>query len=137
MKKLTKLFAVLTCAALAFSFWSCDNGNEVETYTVTYEDGVDNAEITVPLDTNQYYEGDEVTVKFTGIGERPSYIFAGWSNGTTTFTSNGTNKFTMGNSNVTLTAKWYIGTKTPDVAKAVGDIVFNDGSAMPYATFTS
>lgn len=110
---------------------------ELPKYTVTYSDGVDNAEITVPLDTNQYYEGDEVTVKFTGIGERSSYIFAGWSNGTTTFTSNGTNKFTMGNSNVTLTAKWYMGTKTPDVAKAVGDIVFNDGSAMPYSDFAS
>ena len=49
MKKITKVFAVLTCAALAFSFWSCDNGNKVETYTVTYEDGVDDAEIAVPI----------------------------------------------------------------------------------------
>ena len=30
MKKITKVFAVLTCAALAFSFWSCDQGNKVE-----------------------------------------------------------------------------------------------------------
>lgn len=29
----------------------------------------------------------------------------------------------------------YIGTKAPSEAKEVGDIVFNDGSAMPYATF--
>ncbi len=29
-------------------------------------------------------------------------------------------------------AATYIGTKTPEEAKAVGDIVFNDGSAIPY-----
>ncbi|MBO4859866.1 MAG: leucine-rich repeat protein [Treponema sp.] len=29
----------------------------------------------------------------------------------------------------------YLGTKFPSVAKAVGDIVFNDGSAMPYSEF--
>lgn len=31
----------------------------------------------------------------------------------------------------------YIGTKAPNVAKEVGDIVFNDGSTMPYAAFTA
>ncbi len=31
----------------------------------------------------------------------------------------------------------YIGTKAPTVAKEVGDIVFNDGSAMPYADFAA
>ncbi len=31
----------------------------------------------------------------------------------------------------------YIGTKAPSEAKEVGDIVFNDGSAMPYATFAA
>ena len=31
----------------------------------------------------------------------------------------------------------YIGTKAPNVAKEVGDIVFNDGSAMPYTAFTA
>lgn len=30
----------------------------------------------------------------------------------------------------------YIGTKRPSEAKAVGDIVFNDGSATPYTAFT-
>lgn len=30
----------------------------------------------------------------------------------------------------------YVGTKAPDDTKAVGDIVFNDGSAMAYADFT-
>ena len=46
----------------------------------------------------------------------------------------------MGDENVTLTAQWnenaptYIGTKAPTAAKAVGDIVFNDGSATPYSS---
>lgn len=31
----------------------------------------------------------------------------------------------------------YIGTKAPTEAKSVGDIVFNDGSAMPYSTFAN
>ena len=70
MKKITKVFVVLTCAALAFSFWSCDNGNKVETYTVTYEDGVDDAEIAVPSDSTKYITGDTVTVKFEDIGSR-------------------------------------------------------------------
>ena len=31
----------------------------------------------------------------------------------------------------------FIGTKAPEVAKEVGDIVFNDGSAMPYKSFSA
>ncbi len=112
------------------------------TYTVTYVDGVNDAEITVPSDTNQYHTGDTVTVSFTGIGSRTNYTFSGWSDGTTTYTSSDTTSFTMGTTNVTLTAQWqwnysYIGTKASSEAKEVGDIVFNDGSAMPYTTFNT
>ena len=112
------------------------------TYTVTYVDGVNDAVITVPSDTTQYHTGDTVTVSFTGIGSRTNYTFSGWSDGTTTYTSSGTTSFTMGTTNVTLTAQWqwnysYIGTKASSEAKEVGDIVFNDGSAMPYTTFNT
>ena len=112
------------------------------TYTVTYVDGVDGAEIAVPSDTNRYKAGDSVTVKFTDSGNREYYTFAGWSDGSTTYTSSGTTTFTMGNANVTLTAQWqwnnsFIGTKASTAAKEVGDIVFNDGSAMPYTTFAT
>lgn len=31
----------------------------------------------------------------------------------------------------------YVGTKEPDATKAVGDIIFNDGSAMPYSEYTA
>ncbi len=119
---------------MIFSFVACGD-TPAPTYTVTYVDGINDAEITVPSDTNQYHAGDTVTVKFTGIGNRTNYTFSGWSDGTTTYTSSGTTSFAMGTANVTLTAQWqwnYIGTKAPSVAKEVGDIVFSDGSATPY-----
>ena len=109
------------------------------TYTVTYADGVDGEEITVPTDSAKYKAGDTVTVKFDGIGTRSCYEFAGWSDGTSTYTSNGTKTFTMGTANVTLTAQWKV-TRALAVGKIgvyekpyfVGDIVFTDGSATPY-----
>ena len=126
---------------MIFSFVACGD-TPAPTYTVTYVDGINDAEITVPSDTNQYHAGDTVTVKFTGIGSRTNYTFSGWSDGTTTYTSSGTTSFAMGTANVTLTAQWqwnysYIGTKASSVAKEVGDIVFNDGSVMPYTTFNT
>ncbi len=107
----------------------------IPTYTVTYLDGVDSAEIAVPSDTATYHTGDTVTVSFGGIGTRSGYFFAGWSDGTTTYATGGTTTFSMGSANVTLTAQWlaYIGTKGPNEAKSVGDIVFKDGTATPYS----
>lgn len=110
------------------------------THTVTYEDGVEGSSIAVPSDTTRYRYGAQVTVIFTEIGERSGFAFAGWKNGDVTYTSDGTNSLTMGDENVTLTAQWnenapaYIGSKAPTAAKAVGDIVFNDGSATPYSS---
>lgn len=55
-------------------------------------------------------------------------VFLGWYNGETLFDFN-----TPITEPVTLTAHWeHYGTKAPDVAKEVGDIVFKDGSATPY-----
>ena len=110
-------------------------------YTVTYADGVSDTEITMPVDSAKYKAGDTVTVKFDGIGTRAGYEFAGWSDGTTTYTINGTKTLTMGTVTVTLTAQWEA-TRNPAVGKigmyekpyAVGDIVFSDGSATPYAS---
>lgn len=39
---------------------------------------------------------------------------------------------TFGANDAVFTAVWYFGTKVPTEAKAVGDIVFKDGSATPY-----
>ena len=40
-------------------------------------------------------------------------------------------------SDLSLKVKWYVGTKKPNEAKEVGDIVFNDGSSMAYNMFSS
>ena len=77
-------------------------------YTVTYTDGVSSAAISVPTDSATYHKGETVTVMFNGIGTRDSYTFAGWSDGSTTYTSDGTKTFTMGTANVTLTAQWTV-----------------------------
>lgn len=162
MKKFTGFAAALICAAMSFSLLGCENpassssdpepasqnGNSTPaattpapaTYTVTYADGIDELEISVPSDTAQHTSGSTVTVNFT-VGNRVGYTFTGWSDGTNTYTSNGTSSFTI-SSNVTLTAQWqwansYIGTKAPSEAKEVGDIVFNDNSAMSYSDFST
>ena len=110
-------------------------GGPIATYTVTYDDGVSDADISVPSDTTRYKTGDTVTVKFDGIGTRAGgYTFKGWKKGSETYTSTGTKTFTMGSENVTLTAQWkspWIGSKAPTETKVVGDIVFTDGSATP------
>ncbi len=64
-----------------------------------------------------------------GVGGRVGYgLFLGWYNGDTLFDFD-----TPITEPVTLTAHWeHYGTKAPDVAKEVGDIVFKDGSATPY-----
>ena len=152
MKKFKGLFSVLLLIA-AISFIACsspssssetdDTESVPETYTVTYLDGVNILEIAVPSDSTQYNAGDTVTVKFSDVGDRDYYTFAGWTDGTTSYTSGGTTTFTI-NSNVTLIAQWtctwpysYEGTKASTAAKEVGDIVFNDGSAMPYTIFST
>lgn len=83
------------------------------TYTVTYDDGVTSETITVPSSETVRY-GANVDVDFTTSVTRPGYTFAGWSDGTTTYTSGagGTTSFTMGTLNVTLTAQWTANTNT-------------------------
>lgn len=49
--------------------------------------------------------------------------------------SNSDNSSEAGNNDGNNTTSAYIGTKAPTEAKAVGDIVFKDGSAMPYTDF--
>ena len=53
---------------------------------------------------------------------------------TSSFVVGGKYAFTMPEKAVSAYAsfQYFLGTKTPDEAKAVGDIVFNDGSATPY-----
>ena len=107
MKKFASFAAILMCAAMTFSFIGCDNPVAEETgYKVTYSDGVADAEIAVPVDSNEYYTDDTVKIIFKGIGENSGYSFAGWSDGKTIYTQKGKNSFKMGSENVTLTAQW-------------------------------
>lgn len=75
------------------------------TYTVTYEDGVEDSVITVPnVSTHRY--GETVNLVFSGIGTNEGYSFIGWTDGTTIYKSDETTTFIMGTDNITLIAKW-------------------------------
>ena len=75
-------------------------------YSVTYDDGVEGENISVPAKKTYKY-GATVDVNFTGIGSRSGYTFKGWKNGANYFyTSDGTTSFEMGDEDVTLTAQW-------------------------------
>ncbi len=81
--------------------------------------------------------GVEVTVTANAAPENK--VFAKWtSEGGATFADEKSSEttFTMPAGNVSITATYkdpWIGTKAPDEPKAVGDIVFYDGSATPYS----
>ncbi len=120
-----------------------DTSIPAQTFTVNYNDGCPNTEIAVPVDTTEYHYGDTVTVKFSDIGSRTGYTFAGWEGTVGNFTNNGTTTFTI-EGDTGLTAKWEwaysskgTGTKAPNEEKSVGDIVFRDGSSMPYSFYTT
>lgn len=86
--------------------------------------------------------GETVTLTVTDTTEDNDYNITTFTmNGTTlpALSSNKTVTFTMPAANVTIATTFvgrYVGSKRPSRAKEVGDIVFNDGSSMPYSTFT-
>ena len=104
---------------------------------------------TVTFNTNGGSSVEKQTVKEGEKASKPAdptkandedykYAFAGWFKDSAL-----TSAFDFENAitaDITLYAKWngtaiiYIGTKKPSVAKEVGDIVFNDGSATPYSS---
>ena len=106
------------------------------TYSVTITDCVNGS---VTANKTSAIAGATITLTATADDgyELDSYSVTDSSANAITVT-NGT--FNMPKSNVTVSAAFkvaYIGTKAPTVAKEVGDIVFNDGSAMPYTAFTA
>lgn len=71
-------------------------------YTVTYSEGLGSG--TPPTDADTYRTGDGFEL-LSGIGiERSNFAFNGWSDGTTTYQP--TEIYTVGTSNLTLTAQW-------------------------------
>ncbi|MCR4631697.1 MAG: DUF1566 domain-containing protein [Treponema sp.] len=115
------------------------------TYTVTIAENIENGTVTANK-TSGIKAGETITLTITpAITDEDDYELDELSvkNGETAVTINN-NAFTMPAGNVTVTATFkkivYIGSKKPSIAKEVGDIVFNDGSAMPYTkglTFTN
>ena len=109
------------------------------TYTVTINPS-ENGTVTASK-TSDIAEGETITLTITPTNtEDDDYKLDTLSvkNGDTDISVTN-NTFTMPAANVTVSATFtiinYIGTKKPKENKAVGDIVFNDGSAMPFAAY--
>ncbi len=79
-------------------------------------------------ETQEVLFGTRAT-KPTAAPTKNGFVFLGWQKDGSYFNFN-----TYVEGNITLTAVWseHYGTKAPNVAKEVGDIVFKDGSATPY-----
>ena len=82
-----------------------------DVHSVTYAGGGASGEtISVPASLSNIRYGANVDVDLTTSVTRTGYTFAGWSDGTTTFSNaaGGTTSFTMDTSDVTLTAQWTV-----------------------------
>ncbi|MBQ9207295.1 MAG: InlB B-repeat-containing protein [Treponema sp.] len=122
-----------TQATIAASGTTVEIKYDRDTYTVTFDadGGSEVTAQTVRYGATATKPENDPTKEATATA---SYTFAGWYNGDTEF-----DFATPITDDITLKAKWtetavltYIGTKAPSEAKAVGDIVFSDGSATPY-----
>ena len=141
MKLFSKFSVLLLGAVLLFGFVSCQHeisSAEPTLYSVTVSSSIEHGKVTVDKTSAEAGATIKLTVAADEGYKLDSYSVTDSSANAITVT-NGT--FTMPASNVTVSAAFkvviYIGTKKPTVAKAVGDIVFNDGSAMPYTAFTA
>lgn len=141
-----KLFIGLFAALLATGIIGCSNASSSDssttsTYTVTIN-ASENGTVTASK-TSAIAAGETITLTVTPADPDDgdcTFVSLSVKNGDTDITVTN-NTFTMPAANVTVSAtftkKTYIGSKKPSRAKAVGDIVFNDGSAMPYTTYTT
>ena len=79
-----------------------------KTFTISYEDGIEGEEITVPSDTTQYRYGANVVINYTDIAARTGYTFQGWKDKANDilYKSDEIKKITIGESNITLYAQW-------------------------------
>ena len=89
-----------------------------ETYTVSYTDGVDNEEITVPSSQTKTY--NQTLTLSTDIPTRTGYTFAGWRSASGTVYPAG-GEYTA-NAAVVLTAQWIINTYTVTYWRDGGNI---------------
>ncbi len=127
MKKFMMFLFGICLIMTLFSCAESENGNNdggiVTTYTVIY-DGNGATEGSVPVDTNNYEEGDGVVVLGnTGILILDGYTFLGWN---TVDDGSGIDYpeddiFIMGGTNVILYAIWILNTPQTDAEAVVTD----------------
>lgn len=79
-----------------YALWTAIN------YTVTYS--LNGGSGTAPTETTKTI-GQTFSVASIGSSSKSGYTFGGWSDGTSTYQA-GTNNYTVGSSNVVLTAQW-------------------------------
>lgn len=82
MKRFTGFAAFLIITAMGSIFCGCQFIPMLN-YTVTYNDGVADADIAVPAEAT-YTVGASVAINFEEIGERPGYTLKCWSDGAAT-----------------------------------------------------
>ena len=93
---------VISLSATQSTDDSGDDGSAATAYTITFADGVDDAEIEVP--EPQTVDAD--TPYTLTAPTRSSYVFLGWSDGTTTYEAGTVLTVDDLTSDITLTAQW-------------------------------
>lgn len=148
MKKYVRIFVLLIASVIGFSACTGSTSQVMPvlpiipvTYSVTISP-CSNGSITANK-TSGISAGETITLTVTpAVTADDDFKLASLSvkNGDSEVSVNNYS-FTMPAANVTVTAAFnriaYLGSKKPSKAKEVGDIVFNDGSSMPYSTFAS
>lgn len=105
-----------------------------KSHTLSYNDGVEDATISVPKSVKVLY-GSSQELAFVGVGEKTGYTFTGWNenaDGTgAQYSKNGTDSIIIPDSDVTLYAQWEINQYT--VTFEVDGVTFEE-QAVYYNT---
>ncbi|WP_022933029.1 hypothetical protein [Treponema bryantii] len=146
MKKTKLILNILLCIT-AISFIACsspsgsDNSGNTDTTGTSGVDTGTSGTDTGTSGTDTGTSGTDTGTSGTGTGTSGTGTGTSGTSGTGTGGTEGTggsgdtgSGTGGGNENPPVT---YIGTKAPTEAKAVGDIVFTDGSAMPYSEYAA
>ncbi len=132
------MLSVVLFVCLIFTFVACDPDIPPtpmpDKYTVTYDNGDDNATGTAPQ-VREYSKGDTVTVADNPF-ELAGHVFDGWTDGDTVYTPGQT--FTMPEKDVTLTASWvkgWQGHKLVTIAEVLANIPDTESDEIEYKRY--
>lgn len=154
MKKLSKALSVVLGMVLVLGFFSCQTGTSftetaatpqktagsISYATTTVEKTTYDEAFTNPLTktgdgTVSYTSSKEAVATVDASTGEVTIVGAGETTITATVTDSDTYTYATKTASYIIKVIYIIGTKAPGVGKDVGDIVFTDGSAMPYADF--